>query len=321
MATNSQSSHERNRWKYLSFALIGILAAGGTLASVPQASAHMTTNVQHMLEHIYSFVDGIEAKTNNLPADPASNTVVNTRASQTSLDNLKSTLEQTETDIVGAVSTRADGTNYTPARAENLDNLDETISSRASQSSVDANKVLLDSIDLNVNNMGGTLGTIEDAVSSVESGKVVRVVHQFDDGADGLYTGTITFSRVAGEGGYLVERMFVCGMSGRDNLADDSIGAFYSYGPYSLPYGDRTGYGDGSCDDMLRDDRGPSIVGDNHYAEIRLAGDEANPLRMSLLEIDVNTVANDLDGAYIVAWLTGVSSEEDIEIASTTADT
>ena len=72
-------------WKYLSFALIGILAAGSTVSFLPQASAHITTNVQHMLEHIFSFVDGIEAKTNNLPADPASNTVVNSRASQTSV--------------------------------------------------------------------------------------------------------------------------------------------------------------------------------------------------------------------------------------------
>jgi hypothetical protein len=77
-----------NKWKYLSFALIGILAAGSTVSFVPQASAHITTNVQHMLEHIYNFVDGIEAKTNNLPADPASNTVVNTRASQSSVDNI-----------------------------------------------------------------------------------------------------------------------------------------------------------------------------------------------------------------------------------------
>ena len=73
---SSSTITELKRWKYLSFALIGILAAGSVTASVPQASAHVTTNVQHMLEHIYNFVDGIEAKTNNLPADPASQSAV-----------------------------------------------------------------------------------------------------------------------------------------------------------------------------------------------------------------------------------------------------
>lgn len=59
-------SYVDKKWKYLSFALIGILAAGGTVSLLPQANAHITTNVQHMLEHIYNFVDGIEAKTDNL---------------------------------------------------------------------------------------------------------------------------------------------------------------------------------------------------------------------------------------------------------------
>ncbi|MGI0049499.1 MAG: hypothetical protein ACREAW_08155 [Nitrososphaera sp.] len=85
----SNNSFSEKKWKYLSFALIGILAVGSTISFLPQASAHITSNVNHMLEHIYNFVDGIEAKTNNLPADPASNTVVNTRASQTSVDAVK----------------------------------------------------------------------------------------------------------------------------------------------------------------------------------------------------------------------------------------
>ena len=82
--------------------MIGILAAGSTASFVPQqASAHITTNVQHMLEHIYTFVDGIEAKTNNLPADPASNTVVNTRSSQTSVNSLQTTANTINTKIDG----------------------------------------------------------------------------------------------------------------------------------------------------------------------------------------------------------------------------
>ena len=102
------TDHSVNRtWKYLSFALIGILAAGGVSTAMPQASAHITTNVQHMLEHIYSFVDGIEAKTNNLPADPASNTVVDTRASQTSVNNLQTTATaiKTNTDTITPLKT------------------------------------------------------------------------------------------------------------------------------------------------------------------------------------------------------------------------
>ena len=93
------TNNDVKRWKYLSFALIGLLAAGSAIGFVPQASAHITTNVQHMLEHIYSFVDGIEAKTNNLPADPASNTVVNTRASQDSLNSLQTSATGIDTKL------------------------------------------------------------------------------------------------------------------------------------------------------------------------------------------------------------------------------
>src|SRR5574341_755328 len=89
MSTNNES----RRWKYLSFALIGILAVGGVAASFPQAFADITSNVNHMLTHIYNFVDGIEAKTNNLPADPASNSQVNTRATQASVDAISTKLE------------------------------------------------------------------------------------------------------------------------------------------------------------------------------------------------------------------------------------
>jgi hypothetical protein len=107
-----------NKWKYLSFALIGILAAGSTVSFVPQqASAHITTNVQHMLEHIYAFVDGIEAKTNNLPADPASNTVVNTRASQTSVNTLQTTANAIKAKTDG-LSTGGGGSDFQIIRSE-----------------------------------------------------------------------------------------------------------------------------------------------------------------------------------------------------------
>jgi hypothetical protein len=56
-----------------------------------------------MLEHIYNFVDGIEAKTNNLPSDPASNTVVNTRASQTSVNSLQTTTNEIKADALSQI--------------------------------------------------------------------------------------------------------------------------------------------------------------------------------------------------------------------------
>ena len=86
MANNSHSSEKK--WKYVSIGLMAVLAVG---FSFPQALGDITSNINHMLNHIYNFTDGIEAKTNNLPADPASNTVVNTRASQTSVNSLQTT--------------------------------------------------------------------------------------------------------------------------------------------------------------------------------------------------------------------------------------
>ena len=104
MATAISNNNANKNWNYLSFGLTAILAPGSTVSFLPQASAHITTNVQHMLEHIYAFVDGIEAKTNNLPADPASNTVVNTRASQTPVNTLQGTANQikAKTDTMSA---------------------------------------------------------------------------------------------------------------------------------------------------------------------------------------------------------------------------
>jgi hypothetical protein len=88
-------------WKYLSIGLMAILAVG---FSFPQAFGNITNNTQHMLQHIYNFVDGIEAKTDNLPSDPASNTVVNTRASQESVDNLQTTVNAISTDVQDVLS-------------------------------------------------------------------------------------------------------------------------------------------------------------------------------------------------------------------------
>ncbi|HKZ62546.1 MAG TPA: hypothetical protein VJZ68_09065 [Nitrososphaera sp.] len=83
-------AESKNIWKYSTFGLLAVLAIG---FSFPQASAHVTNSTMHMLQEIYNFVDGIEAKTNNLPSDPASETSVNTRASQTSVGNLQSTAD------------------------------------------------------------------------------------------------------------------------------------------------------------------------------------------------------------------------------------
>jgi len=86
-------------WKFSTLGLLAILAIS---LSIPQAAAHITNNTQHMLTHIYNFVDGIEAKTDNLPSDPASNTVVNTRSSQASVDDLQSDVDaiRSQTDII-----------------------------------------------------------------------------------------------------------------------------------------------------------------------------------------------------------------------------
>ena len=96
---NKYRNSHNNKWKHLSFALIGLLAAGSAVNFTPQASAHINNQTQHLLEHIYNFVDGIEAKTNNLPADPASNTAVNTRATQTSVNSVQATATAIKTSV------------------------------------------------------------------------------------------------------------------------------------------------------------------------------------------------------------------------------
>ena len=62
--------------------------------SFPQAFAHITGSTQHMLQHVYNFVDGIEAKTNNLPDDPADQSLLDTQLGsiQSDTDNIQTEL-------------------------------------------------------------------------------------------------------------------------------------------------------------------------------------------------------------------------------------
>jgi hypothetical protein len=86
-----------NTWKYLSIGVLAVLAVG---LFIPQASAHITNNTQHMLSHIYNFVDGIEAKTDNLPSDPADQSLID--------DQLESIQSDTD-DIQSSIGSLSDG--------------------------------------------------------------------------------------------------------------------------------------------------------------------------------------------------------------------
>jgi hypothetical protein len=79
-------------WKYSTLGLLAILAIG---LSIPQAAAHITNNTQHMLGHIYNFVDGIEAKTSNLPTDPADQSLIDSQLAgiQSDTDEIQASIE------------------------------------------------------------------------------------------------------------------------------------------------------------------------------------------------------------------------------------
>lgn len=80
-----------NTWKYLSIGVVAYVAAS---LFFPQASAHIANNTQHMLSHIYNFVDGIEAKTDNLPADPADQSLIDDQLEsiQSDTDDIQSSI-------------------------------------------------------------------------------------------------------------------------------------------------------------------------------------------------------------------------------------
>ena len=94
-------------------------------------------------------IAAIKAKTDNLPSDPASNTVVNTRASQSSVNAIPTnpllTTDSRLNNLDAAISSRASAvavaaipTNPLLTTDSRLNNIDTTISSRASQTSVNA---------------------------------------------------------------------------------------------------------------------------------------------------------------------------------------
>lgn len=85
-------------WKYLSIALMGILATGFL---VPQAYAHVTSNIQHNLEHVVNFLTGLDTKVTAIKAKTDTNldATVSSRATQTSVDGLQTTANTINTKI------------------------------------------------------------------------------------------------------------------------------------------------------------------------------------------------------------------------------
>jgi hypothetical protein len=100
------------------------------LGFLPQAFAHVTSSLTHNVGHLLDAIKGIKsdaaaikARTDNLPSDPASDSAVNTRSSQTSVDNLQSDVD--------AIKSQTDKIPIDPAT-------DTAVNTRSSQDSVDA---------------------------------------------------------------------------------------------------------------------------------------------------------------------------------------
>jgi hypothetical protein len=68
-------NYSEKKWKYLSFALMGIIASG-ILAPTALAASPTLTDIFSKLVGLDSKATAIQAKTNNLPSDPASQSAV-----------------------------------------------------------------------------------------------------------------------------------------------------------------------------------------------------------------------------------------------------
>lgn len=77
------SSFSSNKWKYSTIGLLAVLAVG---FSFPQAFAHTTNSMQHILGHIFDNTELIKARTDNLPADPASQSALDIQLSSIQAD-------------------------------------------------------------------------------------------------------------------------------------------------------------------------------------------------------------------------------------------
>lgn len=76
------NSHYESKWKYLSIALMGILATGFL---VPQAFAHVTSDMRHNIQDLVNFLTGLDAKISAIKAKTDTNldATVSSRATQT----------------------------------------------------------------------------------------------------------------------------------------------------------------------------------------------------------------------------------------------
>lgn len=103
------STHNSNNWKRLSFCLMGLIVMGFIIPQASGEAAATLTDVFGKIIKIEEIAGAIKGKTDNLPSDPASGSMVNTRASQSSVNNLQNT--------VNAVKARTDLIPRNPATA------------------------------------------------------------------------------------------------------------------------------------------------------------------------------------------------------------
>lgn len=98
MATNSQLSEKR--WKYVSIGLMAILALG---FSFPQAFAHVTSNMQHGMEHAIALLTDIQTKVTGIKSTVDTNldAKVSSRATQTSVNSLQSDVDALQSAVAG----------------------------------------------------------------------------------------------------------------------------------------------------------------------------------------------------------------------------
>jgi len=169
-----------------------------------------------------------------------------------------------------------------------------------------------------------------DTVVLLSGAHLERIQTPIDNDSDGdgtTWTQIITYDRTSGTGAFQIEKLYICGLDETDNTSidvgfdveTDALGDdFISSGQPSLVSSDRnpieTGFessfdGDNKCVDLRTIAHNLDSPLDNEVGHTFLGGDELNNVNVRIFH---DTCSDTFDQAFIIAYISGLTSASDI---------
>ena len=195
---------KQNTWKLLSVGLLGIITIG-LLAPVDAAPPSGEEESQlaalfDLINEVLGTVDGIDTDLSNVAGNV---TAIKTETDKIPMMQSNLTAIKIETDKIPMIKT-------------DIGQI---------EGNVTAIKTETDKIQMVKDDVGSIKTDVNTLVSS--SSSIFRIQHDFGDGADNEYDGTITIDRTSGSGVFMIEKLYLCDIDIGSNTGQDRLRLTY----------------------------------------------------------------------------------------------